>query len=406
MWIEKVNTEFKITTGEGSVFSVYWMNAEKSKEYNITEFTFPEVAGSFVDRRQPKGRKYNLEIFFQGDNHLEESAGFETAADDPRAWVISHPYYGEITVQPVSLSFDNKSHGVTKITGTVIETITNENPITSPAPFDTVKLQVSNTNALLGGAYSSRDQSVSDVTQQQQYTQTSYNLGRKTVPSSEIGQEYYSAFRQVQAKINLVSSDASAPLTAIQTFIETPARFGISVSSRVNLFYDQFSKVRNSLGNISQPGSKNSYLTWLGMLISGSCLSTVNPLDSDYKTRPEVISLADTISQMRSDYIEDLDSLQTANGGTKDSFIPDAFAMQALDRLVNLTISNLFTIALGARQERSIICEEDTNVILLTHRLYGLDPDDSNMLDLMDANNILLNEVDNIRKGRKIVYYV
>ena len=130
------------------------------------------------------------------------------------------------------------------------------------------------------------------------------------------------------------------------------------------------------------------------------------PGDEDYKTRPEVSGIADTIMDMFSSYISDLDSLQTPNGGKTNSFIPDAYALRDLSQLVNLSISNLFTIALGARQERSLYLEDDTNIVVLTHRVYGLDPGDNNMNELIETNSIGINEIDILKKGRKIVYYV
>lgn len=405
-WIEKINTDFRITTGDGAVFVVYWMNAEKTKEYNVSEFTFPEIAGSFVDRRQPKGRKYNLEFFFQGENHLKQTELFELSADDPRPWVISHPFYGEITVQPVSLNFDNRSYNVTKISGTVIETITNENPITSAAPFDTIILNTDLTNQQLTSAYATTPQRAQDVSRQQQWASSTYSAGRRAVPESTIGQDYYNSFRKAQSKINVAGSDAGGAITAVRTFIETPAQFAISVTSRVSLFSNQFGGLRNSLSNITEVSSKNSYLSWLGMLISGACLSTAYPGDNDYKTRPEVSGIADTIMDMFSAYVSDLDSLQTPNGGKTNSFIPDAYALRDLSQLVNLSISNLFTIALGARQERSLYLEDDTNIVVLTHRLYGLDPGDNNMNELIESNNVGINEIDILKKGRKILYYV
>jgi len=73
--------------------------------------------------------------------------------------------------------------------------------------------------------------------------------------------------------------------------------------------------------------------------------------------------------------------------------------------LVNYTISNLFNIAINAKQERSIIVEDDTNLVALAHRFYGLAPDDSTIEDLMLGNKIGLSELLIIKKGRKISYY-
>ena len=127
-WLEKVETEMIITTGDGQPYAPDYMNAVKSVEYNVAEFNFPGIAGTFVDRRLPKGRKFNLELYFQGDDHLDVAEAFEASANDSRAWEIEHPFYGLVIVQPTSLQFDNSKQNLSKITGTVIETILEDAP--------------------------------------------------------------------------------------------------------------------------------------------------------------------------------------------------------------------------------------------------------------------------------------
>jgi hypothetical protein len=80
--------------------------------------------------------------------------------------------------------------------------------------------------------------------------------------------------------------------------------------------------------------------------------------------------------------------------------------MNDLTNLINFTLSNLFNIALGAKQERFVFLETDSNVILLAHRFYGLVPDDSTIDELIEQNEIGLTEILNIKAGRKIIYFI
>ncbi len=82
-WIDKVNSSFIIKTGDGVSYTVDWgSNIVRTKEYFIAEFNFPQLAGSLVDRGQAKGRRYSLEIFFQGEENIENSIAFEKALID------------------------------------------------------------------------------------------------------------------------------------------------------------------------------------------------------------------------------------------------------------------------------------------------------------------------------------
>ena len=101
-----------------------------------------------------------------------------------------------------------------------------------------------------------------------------------------------------------------------------------------------------------------------------------------------------------------MQTLQTVNGFESDSYLPDATFIDSLNYAVNYAVSNLYEIALNARQERIICLEEDSNIIILAHRFYGLSEDDSTIDYFAQTNNIGLSETFQVEKGRKIVYYV
>ncbi len=125
----------------------------------------------------------------------------------------------------------------------------------------------------------------------------------------------------------------------------------------------------------------------------------------DYDNRKDVIDTIDRIVTKYDEMIEVLDELQTDTGTSPDSYIPDAGSLQAMDSLINATISQLFNIALNQKQERVIYLEDDTNLVTLTHKYYGLDADDENMSKMIKDNNIGLSEILQLKKNRKIVYY-
>ncbi len=80
--------------------------------------------------------------------------------------------------------------------------------------------------------------------------------------------------------------------------------------------------------------------------------------------------------------------------------------MIKVNNLVNYTVSNLFIIAKNAKQERSEIMTDDSDVITLAHRFYGLRTNDVTIDELISENNLGLNGILNIKKGTKIKYYI
>ena len=118
-WIENAKKDFTIImqTKHGNItYTPNWLNARRSIDYNIAEFNFKNVAGTLVKRSQPMGVRYDIEIYFQGEDNLIKAQDFLDSAADPRAWTVSHPMYGQLYVQPIGLGFDDSNLNATKIT--------------------------------------------------------------------------------------------------------------------------------------------------------------------------------------------------------------------------------------------------------------------------------------------------
>jgi hypothetical protein len=171
---------------------------------------------------------------------------------------------------------------------------------------------------------------------------------------------------------------------------------------------NQFALLHTSATNFSivLPSQKRIYENNGGMMISSMAYVVATPQSGDFGSRADVVNVIGKILTAYNTYITDLDSLQTDNGGDTDSYIPDGDSLSALTDLISYTISNLFKIALNSKQERTIILEADSNVILLAHRFYGIDESDSSIDQFIRNNNIGINEMLEVKKGRKIVYYV
>lgn len=406
-WLEKVKTDFIIVTGDGREFRPKWRGATKAVEYNTAEFDFIEKDGTLVKRSRARGRKFDMEIYFDGENHLEESEIFEQSAKDQRAWNIEHPLYGSIVVHPLGLAFDNTGYNISKITATLIETITDDNPQTSAAPADRIVSITESTNAVFAQSFASDViPDTNNVVKLTNNNKSLYTEGTKLIKLKEQSEEYFNLYNKANTAILNATADPLTAMIALQAVITYPSLITASVKARLNTLVNQFNLLKDSVSNLLSKSDKKIYEHNAGSVISTMALTTSTPQSGDYGNRNDVIRVIDTLQSAYSDYLESLDDTQTDNGGSTDSFIADAGSLIELNKLINYTVSNLFDIALNSKQERSILCEDDTNIILLAHRFYGLQPDDSTIDQLMVQNNIALNEMLSIRKGRKIIYYV
>src|SRR5689334_10193222 len=122
-WVQKTDDSFVIITGDSKRYAPRWINPSKEKEFNVAEFEFIGVPGTFVNRQKQKGRRLTFEIYFQGENHLDTAAAFDDSANDPRPWKVTHPFYGRLLVHPIKITQDNTGYNISKLVIPVIETI-------------------------------------------------------------------------------------------------------------------------------------------------------------------------------------------------------------------------------------------------------------------------------------------
>ncbi len=409
-WLQKIQNELIIRTGDGREYKPNWLNPKLEVEYNTSQFEFPDIAGTLVHRTTNKGYKYSLELYFQGEDHLDVSEAFRNSANDPRAWTLTHPFFGRILGQPTGLLFDNTGYNVSKITGTFIETITEDSPRTSVDPKTKVAGGKSDTDEVFAAGFAAyatqTPPSTTDILTMQENNISLYNYGKKKVKLTEDAEAYFNLFNEANTAILDATTEPLAAMRALQAVINYPYLFQDSVQNRVTILVDQFEILRNGIGNIIGPSEKRIYENNSASLISSMAAASSSPQDGNYQNRDDVYAIIEIILAQYNAYVEDLDSLQTDNGGELDSYIPDAESLIALNELINYTLANLFDIALNSRQERTIILEDDSNAVLLTHRFYGLDDADSNLNIFINTNNIGINEILGIKKGRTLRYYV
>jgi hypothetical protein len=405
-WKDQITTTLVIQTGDGKKYSPLWMNASKSTEFSIARFEFVNVRGTLVDRREAKGREFPLELYFEGADNLDEAAAFEASTLDPRPWVITHPYLGVLTVQPVSLTFDSTAHNVTKVTGSVIETITDDNPKSVTSVVDQVAEEDELTKIAFVSAFENGPVP-NQALKNELITQTGefYAGGTKLATGVE-AEDYYNLFTEANAAITEATDAPGDAIAAVQKVIAAPASFNTNVQARLAYLQNQFEGLGLTVDTIVDKAEKLVFENNAGTIISSMCVAASTPLLGNYGTRGQVITVINTILANFNAYIVYVDQLQSTNGGNTNSYIPSADPLQRLYALVNFTISNLFLIALGAKQERTVYLEEDSNVITLAHRFYGLLADDSTIDAFIDSNGIGLNELLGLKKGRKVIYYV
>jgi hypothetical protein len=403
-WTNRVQNRIEIRTGDGQVYTPDYINPEFEQGYNLSEFEFRNVPGTLVVREQPKGRRFALQIIFQGDLHLEDSETFRQSTFDRRPWIIIHPKYDELLVHPVSLRFDNTTENITTITGTVIETIDTVGAITTESPVDEITDRKNNLDEVSAASYeqelSQNGLQTGDANQIQDNLTVVQSTSLAIAQTDEEAATIRNTITTAQTKLNNSIGDATGYIQDVQAAINLPFQIVTSVTDRINAFTEALDAL--PLINLTR-SQKKFYETNGSTSLSGMCVASVT--NTEYETRGQVTEVLDLILGSFNTYIENLDSLQTETATEIESYTPSEEGLRELYDVVNYTVSRLFEIAFGSKQELIYVVESDTNPILLTHLIYGLDTDDANLERLIKNNEIGINELFLIRKGRNIKYY-
>lgn len=405
-WTNKINTPCRITTGDGQVYFPLWKPTAKQQEYNLSEFEFPDVAGTKVDKQQPKGQRFNLLIYFQGDDHLDTAEAFRISANDKRPWNVSHPFFGDIICQPVSLSFDQESYNVTTISGVLIETITDDFPQATTSVTDRVMDEAEQIDLAVGNSFKdSVEPTVTDIQTLSNNNLISYTNASKLAPP-DVSEAYFNLFKRADSAFNNAISDPSAAINAANAVISAPGMFQISVFNRLDILRSNLEGLIRELSVNDSTNGKRIFEANGGIMVKTMTVAAVNPLGDDYQNAIDILRAIDSLISGYNLFIDTLNDVQSENGGDEDAYIPDPNSIIRLNAVVKFAISHLYTLSFGASQQRRFYLEDDSNLILLTHRLYGLDADDVNLGRFIAQNSIGLSEHLEIRKGREIVYYV
>lgn len=408
-WTEKIQQPFRIITGDGKEWQPLQMESTNtfSYDFNVSEFEFPEVSGTKVDRRLPKGRRFPLEFYFQGEENIEEGEAFRISCNDLRPWVVFHPVYGRIDGHPISITFDNTGINIVKVTTDFVESISEDGPqITQD--FTATTVAVADASAELANEVVSAAvvPTVTDVNYMSDSVNQMYAASSGSISDSNISAQYQNAFTKASNSINSAIGDASFGISTIQNFITYPFLFSTSVQNRLTVLVEQAKTLTTSIANLTDTNKKTIFENFKSSVLVAMVKTVVTPQDGDYLNAPDIFSVIEILIDTYNEFIEEMSQLQSQNGTFFQAFIPDYTLQSELNYAVNFAVSNLYQIALQAAQERIIYLEKDSNVIIQTHRFYGLDIEDVNLNRFIETNNVSLNELVQLKKGREIVYYV
>lgn len=396
-WKEKLDIPFRITTGDGITYSPLLSQKNTlSIDMLASAFEFSGIDGSLVKRKATTGRTFPLDFSFTGTDHLDNADNFIESAKNKKPWTIEHPKYGELYVQPITIKRDDSNLNQSAFSVEVRETINQSYPNSSRSKRDTIKNLSDQTTMTAAESFgiAVNEASTDDKLKMKDSLDNSYEQYKQDVKNVDDSTALENAYQK-----SLTAVD-SLDIPSVQKFIQSPASTASSVTSRL----DQFSRAYNELVELSNFTLKEYFQAIGASIISGMCLTSINPNEGDYSKRKDIDSTIQTIQDTYSDYIKTLDDEQDDNLSVADSFNADPEVLKSVDRMVKETIANLNEVIFGALVENTYTVTYPTNLIILTHYLIGRVTDE-NMKELVSVNDFTRDELIQVKKGTKVVYY-
>ena len=405
-WLDRYTKNLIITTGDQKQYTLFTRPAfSRELDFNSGDFQFVDVEGELVKKRKLRSRKFPLEFYFIGENHIEDSKLFEDSLKNEKPCIIDHPYYDTILAQILAVKFDDTELNITKVTCVAVETINDEGVRIVSNPLDVISLKQIEITSLISEEPNITP-TITDIDTLKENTTANYGDAIKIIKIPAEAEEYFNAYNEAITTINAITASPILAMQALTNFLLLPAQFTANVQDRINTILTQWHRLRLSLNALTSVTSKRLYEYQGSCLISSLCVAAVSPLENNYANASAALGIIDSIQEAHSQYQSDLDDIQSNNAGDPTAYVPGFNIQNGLNDLVLLTTANLYSLALSGRKEFSFVLKEDSNVILLTHRFYGLDELDNNIVDFINNNNLTYKEIAlGLSKGKTIIYY-
>lgn len=400
-WLNRLNNvELEVITGDGKIFKPLWQNAQKEVKYNTEGFDFVNVPGTFVERKEQSGNQFPILFYFKGEDCIEDAAEFELSAADKRPWTIKHPFYDDLLVQPLNLSFDNSVYNISRITGTLWQTITTKFPEDEVLPDKLITNLKAENDLQVSTSFVTNvpDPSINLIAPA---TAAVVNINKNYLNLPELEDDIKllkDLTRTASGAAQNLLNDVDGFINSTIALINFPFQIVQDIQFKIEKIKDSINELL-SIFDTSKPEEQFLYEAIATTSLTTISQININPESSDYETRPEVVEAFELLNETYDSVLSDFDSIQES-----DDFVQDSTLAQQLDVIVNFSLANLFEIAFESKQERSILLEKDDNVINLAHRFVG--PGDNNLNTFINQNEITLDEHVNIKKGREIIWFV
>lgn len=419
-WLSDTRDEIKFISPEGNTFLAYWKNNDRSFEKKLGQFDPPGFKGTIIQDLASKSWQYPLTVFFEGIDHNKRAEKFaKSLYEEKGSWEITHPTKGVLNLQLI-----NCKEIINPITDGNISTF--ETSWLEPAVIDlTISAQELTTSVLLqiinviedsittlkqlrSDLYSAIQSAINVMTKISGFTKIF--LSEMAATDKIVNQEWQAAQNSFLNILTLFQNNATDE--EIQTelvnllidIISIPLEANSDYSSRNSIYVEILDEF---LTLAPEGASAEDYnkIIFLEMGIVGILISICRIIvTSTFKTRSEIISAIDNLTNIFNDAINALETVQDnfIFNNIDGQYFSESKNYTALQNTFALTMRYLLTQFFNLKIERRFFLKKARSPIEITITEYG----DIDSYDLfLSSNNLSGNNILLLQSGHEVVIY-
>jgi len=404
-WVDRLReAAYTSPSGVRTVFS--YENVKRAVTKKTSSFEFPDADGTYVQDFGAGGRRYPVRVFLWGADYDIAAAAFEESLIERGVGRLEHPIYGTVDVIPFG-EIVRRDDLKTAANQAVIEVTFWEStgvayPTADKDPASAVLGAVDGFNTAIATEFA--ETPGVDVATQQALIKSQFERALAAVdtalaPVAAVEDAVSAQFTAIYDSITLgIDVLIDEPLTlGFQTvlLIEAPARAAAAISDRLAAYAGLLESLTSGHGAAGVPEFKTTDL-FASTQVAAEVVAVVN---STFLTQGGAITAAEKILGQFEAFVSWRDDTARAL-----AVVDTGEAYQQLQDAVALAAGYLVELSFTLKQERAITLTRPRTVIDLAAELYG--EVDGKLDFLITSNNLTGDEIIELPRGRRIVYYV
>ncbi|MDZ7922706.1 MAG: DNA circularization N-terminal domain-containing protein [Marinagarivorans sp.] len=401
-WIERIRqAAYTSPSGVRTVF--LYEDLSKSIEKKTTAFDFADADGTYVQDRGLRGQRYPMRLYIAGADYDLTALAFEQSLEEAGAGLLEHPIDGSINA--IAFGVITRNDALATAANQAVfdvefwETLINIYPISQLDPAAAVSASIAEfnessalqleQNAKIGGP-------VERTNFKSRYQALLSSASSVLSPIAAAQENVQEQFDSINSSINQgIDTLVSDPLTlAFQTvlLIQSPARASALIVDRLRAYRNLAAQIVDGFGS-DDIASADLYAT---AYVSGSVVSVIN---NQFTTKTDALAAAQELLAQFDEVVAWRDESYADSG-----IIDTGLAYKKLQDAVSLAAGYLVYISFTLKQERAIVLDRDRTIIDLCAELYG--NIDEQLDFIIQSNSLTGSEILELRRGRRIVYYI